>query len=282
MPTKQAALESETANWTELQAIIKSRYPSMSKRLQQVAAYVLENPNAVMFETIAVLAERMEVPPSTLIRFASALDFSGFNELKSIIKEDVATKTSNYSSRIRLMGDQKHWQGNELLHRFSKTNREALHHLDESISESAIRKSVAMMANSRHIFLLGNGRAHTVASYLHYALNHIDKKVFLISGTGGMFREQMSNLESGDLLLAVSYRPYSTNTTELSAEAADKGAQVLSITDSPVSPLATTSELSLVVQEASIDSFRSLTASLVLAQVLVVSLAHRESGLSPT
>lgn len=54
----------------------------MSKRSQQVAAYVLKNPKMVAFETTTVIAEEIDVPPSTLIRFAAILDVSRFDAIK--------------------------------------------------------------------------------------------------------------------------------------------------------------------------------------------------------
>ena len=42
----------------ELRAAILVRYESLSKRLQQIARYVLDEPNAMALETLAVLAER--------------------------------------------------------------------------------------------------------------------------------------------------------------------------------------------------------------------------------
>ena len=269
--------EDKGLNWSELQDRIKSRYPQMSKRLKQVAKFVLENPNVVAFETIAVISERIQVPPSTLIRFSAALELKGFNEIKQIIKEDKLEHTSNYSSRIQLMRGQQDWQSDELLPRFAKANRDALRHLEDSVNRDDIQHAIDLMRRAKHIFLLGNGRAHTIATYLHYALNHIDKKVFLINGTGGMFQEQMSNVERGDLLLAISYSPYSSNTCELAAQATNRGVTVLSITDSPISPLANTSQHSFIVQEARVDAFRSLSASLLLSQVLAIGLADSSS-----
>jgi DNA-binding MurR/RpiR family transcriptional regulator len=271
----QRGQENTIGSWQQLQEHIKTRYPAMSTRLQQVAAYILENPRMVAFETIAVIAEQMDVPPSTLIRFASALGFSGFNDLKQIVKDDLLEQTSNYSNRIQLMRADERWRSDELLSRFAEANRDALRHFEETVSETDLSQAVKMLNGARHIFLLGNGRAHTVVTYLHYALSHAGKKVFLISGTGGMVCEQMSNVEAGDLLLAVAYSPYTSVTCEQAAKAIDKGAYVLSITDSSVSPLVNTAELCFVVQEARVDSFRSMSASLLLAQVLAIATADR-------
>ncbi|MCU3053686.1 Fe-S cluster assembly protein HesB, partial [Enterobacter roggenkampii] len=49
----------------ELQQQIRERYDNLSKRLQQVSRYVLDNTNSVAFDTVAVIAERADVPPST-------------------------------------------------------------------------------------------------------------------------------------------------------------------------------------------------------------------------
>jgi len=272
-PNKEADEDLQELDWAELQERIKSRFPSMSRRLQEVAAYVLQNPQMVAFETIAVLAEEIKVPPSTLIRFAATLDLSGFNELKAIVKADIMDNTTDYSKRIKVLRDHNSWAKADLLPRFAKANRDALRHLEATTSNEDIDKAVQMMSRARHIFVLGGGRAFTVASYLHYALNHINKKVFLITSLGGRFREEISNIDRGDLLLAVSYSPYTANTGELAAQVANRGVSVVAITDSPLSPLATTSQLSFVVHEARVDTFRSLTASMVLAQVLVIALA---------
>ena len=54
-----------------LQDDIRSRYDSLSKRLKQVAQYILDNSNSVAFDTVASIAQHADVPPSTLIRFAN-------------------------------------------------------------------------------------------------------------------------------------------------------------------------------------------------------------------
>lgn len=139
------------------------------------------------------------------------------------------------------------WQGKELLSRFAKANRNALRYLEEITSQDDIRAAVKMLNSASRIFIIGNGRAHAVATNFIYELNHVDKQKFLISGTRSMFREEVSNVVRGDLLIANSSGPYSSNTCEMAATVANKGVIMLSITDSAVSPLANISQLSFVV-----------------------------------
>ena len=92
----------EKSQLTNLQTEIQTRYDSLSKRLKQVAKYILDNSDSIVFDTVAVIAEKADVPPSTLIRFASEFGFSGFNEMKQIFRENLMEKTTNYTERLQL------------------------------------------------------------------------------------------------------------------------------------------------------------------------------------
>jgi DNA-binding MurR/RpiR family transcriptional regulator len=80
-----------------------------------------------------------------------------------------------------------------------------------------------------------------------------------------------------DLLIAVSYQPYADETVAAVEAAAGRGAAVLSISDSLVSPIAKPATVTLQVRESEIRSFRSLSASLCLAQALVIGFAFEAS-----
>jgi DNA-binding MurR/RpiR family transcriptional regulator len=53
-----------------LRAQVVQRYEGLSPRLKQVAKYVLDNPNDIALQTLAVIAHRCKVQPSTIVRFA--------------------------------------------------------------------------------------------------------------------------------------------------------------------------------------------------------------------
>ena len=64
-----------------LRALIAARAQNLPKRLAQVAVYALERPDEIALGTAASIAEAVQVQPSTLVRFAQSLGFSGFTEL---------------------------------------------------------------------------------------------------------------------------------------------------------------------------------------------------------
>ncbi|RZJ44363.1 MAG: MurR/RpiR family transcriptional regulator, partial [Brevundimonas sp.] len=72
-----------------LRAAILERYEQLSKRLQQIARYVLDEPNAVGLETLAVLADRSGVQPSAIVRFAKSFGFEGATQMQRLFRDEL-------------------------------------------------------------------------------------------------------------------------------------------------------------------------------------------------
>lgn len=268
---------------TILQDEIRRRYDTLSKRLKQVARYILDNSNSVAFDTVASIAQQADVPPSTLIRFANAFGFSGFNEMKQMFKQHLMEETANYTERARLFRQTTTDDATppetptEILNMFTMVNTQALQQLAMQTSGEDLQRAVALLAEAENIYVIGLRRSFSVASYLTYALRHLDRKAVLIDGLGGMFTEQLSLVGPKDVVVAVSFSPYAREVVELVELGAQRKARQIAITDSQVSPLAAFSDVCFVVREAQVDGFRSQVASLCLAQTLAVSLALNSS-----
>ena len=256
---------------TILQDEIRRRYDTLSKRLKQVARYILDNSNSVAFDTVASIAQQADVPPSTLIRFANAF------------KQHLMEETANYTERARLFRQTTSDESSppetptEILNMFTMVNNQALQQLAMQTSSDELERAVALLGEAENIYVIGLRRSFSVASYLTYALRHLDRKAFLIDGLGGMFTEQLSLVGPKDVVVAVSCSPYAREVVELVELGAQRKARQIAITDSQVSPLAAFSDVCFVVREAQVDGFRSQVASLCLAQTLAVSLALNSS-----
>ncbi len=180
---------------TILQDEIRRRYDTLSKRLKQVARYILDNSNSVAFDTVASIAQQADVPPSTLIRFANAFGFSGFNEMKQMFKQHLMEETANYTERARLFRQTTSDESSppetptEILNMFTMVNNQALQQLAMQTSSDDLERAVALLGEAENIYVIGLRRSFSVASYLTYALRHLDRKAFLIDGLGGMFTE---------------------------------------------------------------------------------------------
>jgi DNA-binding MurR/RpiR family transcriptional regulator len=276
-----SAMTNRRNNVEALRARIVQRYEGLSPRLKQVAAYALEHPNDIGLETLAVIAKRCKVQPSTIVRFAKTFGYDGASEMQKLFRDELLSlaPSPSYADRIRQFneraGDVTTQSPSELLREFTDGNIAALQHLNESTRQADLERAVRMIGEAETVYLVGLRRSFPVAAYLAYALRHADKRAYLIDGLAGMLVEQSTMLGPNDLLIATSFRSYAQQTADIVNEAHERGARIIAISDSRLSPIARHADLCFEVKDAEFRKFRSLTASLCLAQTLVISYAFQ-------
>ncbi|WP_149286609.1 MurR/RpiR family transcriptional regulator [Halomonas binhaiensis] len=267
-------------DFAALEAQITEQYPRLSRRLQQTARFMLDHPQEVAFATVAKLAEQAGVTPSTLIRFANSFGFKGFSDMQKLFRSRLVEELPNYTERIHAVrtatGETP--SGAQLLWEFAEANREVLEQLPGRIDPRLLESALDILERAEAIHVMGTRRSFVAASYINYALNHIDKRSHLVSGLGGMHAEQIKSISPKDALLVVSFSPYAQETRDAADQAHERGVPLIAITDSSLSPLARVADVTLVVQEAEVKSFRGLTATLCLAQSMAIALGMRSDS----
>jgi DNA-binding MurR/RpiR family transcriptional regulator len=261
----------------EFRTLLLDRYDGLSKRLKQVARYVLDEPNELALETLAVIAARCGVQPSAIVRFAQSFGFSGASQMQRLFRDGLlsANAALGYGERVRQFSEavSQTAAGEGLLSEFVDGNNLALQNLSETVSEEDMRAAVDLIVKAGVVHVIGFRRACPLAAYLAYSLQQLGKHVQFIDGVGGLARPQANTIDKKDLLIAVSFRPYAPETVEVVEIAARKGAKILSISDSRVSPIAQAGTIALQVRDSEVRSFRSLAASMCLAQALAIGFA---------
>ena len=264
----------------KLRAEIVRRYETLSPRLKLVAQYVLDHPNDMGLQTLAVIAKRCHVQPSTVVRFAKAMGYAGASDMQRLFREEIlaSAPSPSYAERIRQFaqraGDVGTLSPHGLMLEFADSNIVALEHLKQSLRASDLEAAVELIRAAPCVYIIGLRRSFPVASYLAYALRHVDdKRAYLIDGFAGMLGEQSSMVRRGDLLIAISFMPYARETAEVVEGARARGARTIAISDTRLAPVARDADVVFEIKDAEVRQFRSLTASLCLAQTLVISYA---------
>jgi DNA-binding MurR/RpiR family transcriptional regulator len=264
----------------EFREALLERYDGLSKRLQQIARYVLDEPNELALETLAVIANRCGVQPSAIVRFAQSFGFSGASQMQRLFRDGLLSGNAGlgYGERVRRFSEavSKTAAGDGLLEEFVEGNVLALQNLSQTVSEEDMRAAVDLIAKANVVHVVGFRRAFPISSYLAYSLQQLGKRVQFIDGVGGLAKPQANTIDPKDLLIAVSYHPYAPETVELVEVAVQRGASVLAISDSRVSPVVKSAALVLQVRDSEVRSFRSLAASMCLAQAIAIGFAFEE------
>jgi DNA-binding MurR/RpiR family transcriptional regulator len=262
-------------SYDELKDAISRAYPELPRQLQRIARFALERPNELALGTVAAVAESAQVQPSSLIRFANALDFSGFSEMQQLFRGHLVERSGSYRERI----DQLRRQGPAgkagFLNQFVGEAVAELGHLEESVRAADVTAAVKLICGASRVHVLAQRRAFPVACYLSYALSQLELKAYLLDGMGGMLNESLRNIARDDVLIVTSFHSYSQDVIDAAAAAHARGIAVIAITDSPLSPLKASAKVCFELGLASDRAFRSLVAPLCLAQALVVTAGDR-------
>lgn len=268
----------------ELRVQIQERYETLSARLKQFGRYVLDEPHDVAFETLAVIAGRSGVQPSAIVRFAQSFGFPGANQMQRLLREGLLAGDDRvgYAERIRQFKNSTATQPvrgpGQLLNEFVEGNILALNNLNHAVGQKDLMEAVELITHAKAVYVVAFRRAFPVASYLGYLLAQTKKQVVFIDGIAGMAMQQVGAIGPEDLLIAISYTPYAEETLQIVNLAEQKSAKILAISDSVISPIAKHASLILQVKESDIRGFRSLAASMCLAQALAISYAASQTA----
>ena len=264
----------------ELLQRISDEYAGLSKQLKIIARHIERNRDRLGIEGIRELAEQCEVQPSAVVRFAKHFGLSGFAEMQRIFREGLAQylgQSRNYETRIRkgIESGAGKLSSPEIAGEFLRGSIDGMEKLRERLHGPSFKKAVNLLAEADAIAICGSRRSFPVAVYLEYALQHTDKRITLISAMGSMQQGQLRSVRKGDVLIAISYSPYAQETIDVAEEVLTRGARLIAITDSRMSPLTRNADVALLVEDNSTLGFRSLSSTMSLAESLFIALAYR-------
>ena len=260
------------ATFQEFADAVSEAAPKLSPQQRLIAQHVLEHPDDFALGTAATVAEAAGVQPSALVRFANAMNFSGFSDLQQLFRHRLLQQAGTYRERISAMKPTRVVRQGDatLLHTSIEQGVSDLHQLERSVSGAALQQAAQLLSSARRVHVLAQRRAFPVAAYLAYALGQLELRVQLHDGVGGMLGDSVRQIERGEVLLVTSFKNYSPEVIEAATAAKARGVKVIALTDHALSPLKPAASVCLLIGSGTPSQVRSLVAPMCLAQALVV------------
>ncbi len=257
---------------------IVRRQKALPKRLLQIAAFALDNPDEIAFGTVSSIAKNVGVPPSAIIRFAQHFGFDGFVEMQRLFRDRMRERSSDYEDRLHSLNrgvDPEDGIG-KTLEGFLAAGRQSMDNALRSVSHDVFSAAASILANGETIYLLARRRSFPIASYMAYALGKLGLRCELVGSSMGIDGDLLQFAGPKDAAFAVSFSPYASETVAQARTLYERGVPLVSLTDSPFSPIAAISNVWFEVVEADYGGFRPLSASMVLGLALSVAVAERK------
>lgn len=260
-------------NGKDLMRLIQSKFQRLSKGQKLIAEYILKNYDKAAFMTAARLGIAVGVSESTVVRFANELGFSGYPKLQKSLQELIKNKLTTVQ-RLELSSELI--SNGDALKGVLKADMENIRATLEKINPVIFEEVVNSIFEAKHIYILGLRSSTALAEFLGFYLNVILQNVKTVSyGISDIF-EQMINVKEGDLVIGIGFPRYAAKTIDALDFAKSRGAKVVAITDSLLSPLAAKADNTLIAQSNMASFVDSLVAPLSVINALIIAVGMNE------
>lgn len=259
--------------------LIKASYEQFPRQMKVAARWLVDHPTEVALLSMREQARRARVPPTTLTRLAKRLGFDGFEKLKAVFADSVREGPESFAGREEELLARRDTEGDGVL--IGNTIKSLQDHLSELVQPSSIAMFAAaadLMVEARQIFCIGVRSSFPAAHLMHYVGALLGSPTELIEGIGGTANDALRSIGPRDILLAVTVCPYSSYTMQVAEFAVSRGAKLVALTDSELSPIAKLSEIVISVRTETPWLFHTMTPAFAAVECLVELTAARRGS----
>ena len=265
----------------DILSIIQTNMNTFSKGQKLIGRFILDSYDKAAFMTASKMGKTVNVSESTVVRFAAELGYDGYPAMQKALQEMIRNKLTSIQ-RIEVSNDRI---GNQdILSMVMQSDVEKIRMTLEEVDRDSFDRAVDAIVSARRIYILGVRSASAIASFLAFYFNLIFEDVVHIHSTSvSEVFEQLLRIGPRDVIIGISFPRYSRRTVKAMEFARDRGAQVVTITDSETSPLTAIATHTLMAKSDMASFVDSLVAPLSLVNALIVALGRRKnSDLSET
>lgn len=250
---------------------ISEKMVLLTPKQQRVARYILENWEKASYESAIVIAGKLGMSQSSVIRTSNALGFDGVPDLQSRLRDFMQThiSTVNRMERAARLQSSDGLEGviSTVLKQSAENIRSTLHALDVG----KVNEILALVKGAQRICVLGMRSSAALAQFLGFNLNLLLGNVTVLDSDHGLY-ERIRSLTPDDVLISISFSRYARLTVEATRIAHELGVGIIGITDSLAAPIAGLCRVEVVASTTSMHLTNSYVSVMAFYDVLLSAL----------
>lgn len=257
--------------------LIREKYSNLSKLHQNLAEFIMNNPQDSAFLSINALSQKTNISPATITRFVRAIGYSGYSDFQRLLFENNQAKQVPFQSlKTALRGLEVEKRDSEdPISSCVTENIRLLQELYQPQMQKSISRAADILRKAKRIYVIGNGSSYAISYLLGFMLHRMYSNVCLLErSTDVLHASALCDIEEGDCLIASAYSRYTKITCDTVSFFHKKKCAIISITDSPSSPIALVSDEVLLAPR---DAYFSPVSATALCSCLIAALAQYDA-----
>lgn len=244
---------------------------------RRLATVITDDATVAAFDTVAEIAQRVDISGPTVVRFATKLGFDGYAALQQHARRSLAAQLRRPTDRLRRAGagsgSGDAWDDARLAATSSV----------EGVFESVTPEQVTALASPiaatpGRVWILSSDTASAAAHVLANGLSLLRPEVHHLTGSGAALTADLIDSAPGDVVVAIDTPRYERHIGETVRWLADLGALVVAITDGPLSPLASIADAWCRVDVRAVGPFDSALPVVAVVELVVAEVARQLRG----
>ena len=249
---------------TKLLRKIKNTIPELRKSEKIVAEYILKDPKSIITLKTADASSLMGISEPTLIRFCKAMGFTGYQELKINLSQQLAA--DDYFEMYEIYPDDSI---HDLCEKVFDTAVSEILNVRSQIDQEILEQAIQTLAKARRVEFYAFGGSAPVAMDGQHKFFRLKIPTSCISDPHIQFMSANS-LSKDDVVVAISQSGTTTAIVDSVKTVRESGAKVIGIMPGNT-PLADICDLSLTINVGSNDRLTMpLTSRLAYTAVIDV------------
>ena len=255
---------------------IQSNLSKFSKGQRLIAKYIIEHYDKAAFLTASKLGSTVGVSESTVVRFATELGYDGYPHLQRALQEMIRNKLTSVQ-RMEVTSDRLGDQ--DILRTVLTSDIDKIRITLDEIDRESFNGAVEAILKAKKIYILGVRSSAALSGFLGFYFNLMfDNAKIISTSTSSEVFEQILRVDEDDVVLGVSFPRYSKRTFKALRYSQKRGATIIALTDSRLSPLSQIADHTLLAKSDMASFVDSLVAPLSVINALIVALGMRKQA----
>ncbi len=242
---------------------IQRLMPGLSKSEQSVASYIMQHPEEVIYLSVAALADNSGVSDPTVVRTCQKLGFTGYQDLKVTLAQDIVSPLQSINEEILPDDDMQKI--------ISKVFQGTIHTLEftyDTLNVADIKAAADTLSGAGKILIFGLGGSGPIAMDLQHKLLRLGLTAVAytdphLQAIGSAYATK------NDAVFAISHSGSSRSVVDNTRIAKTNGAKIISLTSIGQSPLTKLADISLFTASTE-TRYRIVAISSRIAELTII------------
>lgn len=258
-----------------LEQMIKEKIDALSPGQKKAAEYILQNYESFSYSTLAKLSKEIKVSETTIIRLAYSLGFDSFSEMQQQVREHILAEPLQVPDEVL--------QNGNFYQKIITREITALENWVAHIDDSAFDHFMDILLDADRILVTGARASYHAANWFGSVLNRLLGNSTVVKEFYDPRMELLADITEKTAVCCITFARYTKWNYRYCEIAKKRGAKILTITDSLLSPVSGISDETILV-----DSYKdkmglnSCVCLYCLFNALIAKIQERKTDEVPS